>query len=81
MFTPIDVQHAAAERHLGRREGRCRGRKGSELSEWEVHLHFTHSHAHKQTGLSHFDTKAAKQTVVFNCCVALFGKTDKGHVE
>lgn len=77
MFTPIDVQHAAAERHLGRREGRCRGRKGSELSEWEVHLHFTH----KQTGLSHFDTKPTKQTVVFNCSVALFGKTDKRHVE
>lgn len=52
-FTPIDVQHAATEGHLGRREGRGRGGGGEEAERVRPGGNAFTLHTHGC--LSHFD--------------------------
>ncbi len=62
LFTPIDIQHAATEGHLGRREegGEKEREKVSHRGSMRKQLHVT------------LLTKATTQIVVFSCCEALF---------
>lgn len=62
LFTPIDIQHAATEGHLGRREMRGRDRKRKGQSQGKHATAFAFHTQHKRL---HVLTKATTLIVVF----------------
>lgn len=80
LFTPIDVQHAATEGHLGRGERERKKVKGSVTGEAGKLICISHAYKHMPFTLS---TKTTTQIVVFSCCGTLFSidENDKRQVE